>query len=98
MARSFSSATGRCRSRGVRLVASGGALVAAQEVGHVDVALGDLELAPLAVLETADAAAARPVADLDRPARECLEALEAGGDHRDPDLIAHRRVDHGAED
>ena len=32
------------------------------------------------------------------PAGEELEALEAGGDHGDADLVAHRVVDDGAED
>src|SRR5215204_4249935 len=57
-----------------------------------------MQLAPLAVAESADAAAPDPVADLERATRECLEALEAGSDDRHADLVAHRRVDHGAED
>ena len=43
---------------------------------------------------TADAA----LADSARLARTRLGSFEAGRDHGDADLVAHRRVDHGAED
>src|SRR4051812_37072298 len=73
-------------------------LAVLEERRHVDLVLGDLKLAALAVLEPADPAAARPVPDLDRPAGKGLEALEAGRDHGDANLVAHGRVDDCAED
>ena len=43
-------------------------------------------------------AATTPPPHLGRSARQELEALQPGRDHRDPDLLVNRRVKHRAED
>src|SRR6185312_444198 len=78
-------------------VRTAGALAVAEERRYVEHLRGDVEaLVPLALaldrrLRHGDPRALRPALAL-------LALAEPGGDHGDADLVAHRRVDHGAED
>src|SRR6478672_11931335 len=74
-----------------------GALAVAEERRHVEHLRGDVEaLVPLTLARDRRLRHGDPRAL--RPALPLLALAEPGGDHGDANLVAHRRVDHCAED